>query len=258
MRGIRGAAALVAVAFAAGATLGVWTAPREQAATLHRPAALGVQPVAALPTVSQPSSASPHRTARSPTSQPRPLSARPSAAAPGIGIRGPTLSPAAAAFVLAGALLLAVPFWPSAAQAVATRTCDSKPAALGLQKRPEVGGAVALKTCDGPPNCFSTTGGPTDGSQVDPWLPPKGVSELEAMDQLREVLARYPTDQQGIYAGEFRIVTSEPAYIWSEFEAGEGATQTTSNSPRAPRGTGSCSGPPRGAGSLTTRSTPAT
>lgn len=92
---------------------------------------------------------------------------------------------------------------------------------LGLAPRAELKGAPGLKVCGMqglPPNCFSTSGPDADHA-VAPLVPPKGKSQEAAIADIRRVVERYPVGQQNVDGGGFRIVASEPKYLYAQFES---------------------------------------
>jgi uncharacterized protein (DUF1499 family) len=93
-----------------------------------------------------------------------------------------------------------------------------QPKDLGLRPRKELSNAVGLKACDGAPHCFSTSG-PDDKHRVAAWVPPAGTSPTDALAQLKDVVAAYPPGQQEIDGGGFKVITSEPDYLYVQFES---------------------------------------
>jgi uncharacterized protein (DUF1499 family) len=100
-----------------------------------------------------------------------------------------------------------------------------QPKDLGVSTRKDDAGDdyQGLKQCGPAPNCFCST----DKSEIDPdhfvpaWKWPKGVSQMEAFQQLDSVVKQYPPGQGNIDGGGFKIITSDPTkgYMYIQFES---------------------------------------
>jgi uncharacterized protein (DUF1499 family) len=109
---------------------------------------------------------------------------------------------------------------PEAAQ-FRDRFPGKPPVEIGVQKRNELDGDLGLKACGKAQRCFSTTPRvPEQDTQfIRPWSPPPGTSPEEAIAAVRAVVERYPPGQSGIDGGGFKIVTSQPDYLYAQFES---------------------------------------
>lgn len=100
-----------------------------------------------------------------------------------------------------------------------------QPKDLGVTTRKDDAGDEyqGLKQCGPAPNCFCST----DKSEIDPdhfvpaWKWPKGMSQVEAFQQLDSVVKQYPPGQGNIDGGGFKIITSDPTkgYMYIQFES---------------------------------------
>ena len=100
-----------------------------------------------------------------------------------------------------------------------------QPKDLGVALRKDDAGDdyPGLKPCGPAPNCFCST----DQSEIDPdhyvpaWKWPKGMTQVEAFQQLENVVKQYPPGQGNIDGGGFKVVTSDAqkGYMYIQFES---------------------------------------
>jgi uncharacterized protein (DUF1499 family) len=82
---------------------------------------------------------------------------------------------------------------------------------------------VGLKNCKGAPNCFCSTDDPEDDPDhyIPAWIWPKELDNVQAFQQLEEVIKAYEPGQDNVDGGGFQIVKSDAksGYIYTQFEA---------------------------------------
>lgn len=114
---------------------------------------------------------------------------------------------------------------PEAAQySRETKNPGTMPTGLGMAKRVELDGDLGLKPCGRNLNCFSSTFSDPEEDKhfLAPWTPPASQSPAESIAQVKSVIERYPPGQAGIDGGGFQIVTSDPEYLYVQFESLKG------------------------------------
>jgi uncharacterized protein (DUF1499 family) len=80
---------------------------------------------------------------------------------------------------------------------------------------------VGLKSCGPAPNCFCSTDDIEDDPEhnIPPWTWPKDMSMSQAFEQLEQVVKAFKPGQRNIDGGGFKIIKSEPAYLYVQFES---------------------------------------
>jgi len=103
-----------------------------------------------------------------------------------------------------------------------------RPGDLGLEERRlnrkgDMTPGPALRGCKlRPSTCFSTTFDPRDkgvANKLEPWAIPEGTAPAAAVDQLTQVLLKYPVGQNGVDEGGYRLVEQKRNYVYLQFAA---------------------------------------
>jgi uncharacterized protein (DUF1499 family) len=105
------------------------------------------------------------------------------------------------------------------------RQRGSQPPGLGVNERQSLEGTSynGLKPCSAAPNCFcsvpETLVEDDPDHSIPPFVWPKDLDHVSAMQELLEVIQAYQPGQQGVDGGGFEIKTIRPDYIYVQFES---------------------------------------